>query len=268
MKKIFLLFILMLAALAAVSCGSAGDSIESTDTDTGADTEEVLAIYEGVECSYHHRDYHVIPYPLIKKLGVDKCNAWAEKAREGYEPTDDATACPCPEFNIKAFIDDMKISRADFVAYGDLVYWGTFDVDVLYGMSPAEVDEYYVYSDELLKETIRAQHYAFIEKHFTYEYSSELYDMIVYDEALSFGVYPSVPVLVQEFGIDREEFEAILDKCTEKNERVYGESLSFEYDLDMIWNEDGSYKELPKFDGLTAYETQAKLTRIFCGVDE
>lgn len=269
----FLLLILLLAA-ALVSCSEDGASsatgtpqITAPSDSESAESNEALDIYKTIDCKYHHRDYHLIPYHLIKHVGVEKSNEWAKEARKSIKESAEEGECICPELNIKSYIDYFKISSDDFIAYGDMVYYATHDIDVLFGGTPEDADQYYVYSDALIDKTITSQHFEFIEKHFKYEYYSELSDMVIYDDETGVGIYPSIPTLVQSFKIDRSAFEVILSECTDRNVSVYGRSFNFNYDLDMIYNEDGSFKELPKFDGMSEYQCEMKLNRIFCGIE-
>ncbi len=289
MKRIIALLILCSVLGCLVSCGnetSDGTDIVNT-TDTNVETEaDVWPIFETVDCTVHHRDYHIIPYRLAKEIGIDECNAWAIRIRANEvkvpeteavyysTPSTDTTAttedepfCGCPEFNVRAFIDDFEVSREDFVSYGELIALGTYDTAILYERTPEEIEEYFLYREELIDLTIKSQHFAFIEKSFQYDYISELYDMIIYDNEVGIGIYPSIPQIVQALDISRETLEEIIDECTAKNIKIYGRSFNYEYDLSLIYNEDGSFAALPTFDGLTDSEVAMKLDRLFCGRD-
>ncbi len=270
MKKILiLLLILALVPMSLFSCNKSGDGASETETESSAETEDtVWAVGKVVSCTAHHRDYHLIPYNLAVFIGPDKSNEWAEKVRKNEIEAKGENECGCPDFNIKAYIDEFNISKEDFIKNADVVYLGTYDTDVLYGKTPEEVAEYYIYSEELIDMTIKSQHFQFIEKHFQYEYSSEMYDLIVYDEEAGRGLSPSVPQAVQALGISKDGFESILEDCTKENERVYGRSYNFDYDISLIFNEDGSYATLPTYEGLSELETIMKLNRVFCGRDE
>ena len=249
----------------ANGANKAADTAVGTAAETEGGTWEIATL---AECPYHHRDYHVIPYNLVKHVGVDECNEWAKEAKKTMGDGTDPTVCTAPDFTLKKFIDHFNISREDFVTYGDLVYYGTYNTERIYTMSNDELSEYYVYSDALIDETIKSQHLQFIEKHFKYEYSSDVYKMTVYDNETGTGMLASIPTMVQELNIDRGTFEKILQECTDTNVNVYGRSFNFEYDLDTIYNEDGSFNTLPEFDGMSDYLREMKLNRMFCGVDE
>ncbi|MBR6807210.1 MAG: hypothetical protein IKM46_02390 [Clostridia bacterium] len=246
-----------------------GGTAPSTGNDEISDEEKTgWDYFIDVECQYHHKDYHIIPLHLVEYIGIDKAGEWAKSALESLNEEADEMTCRCPDFNIKSFIDTFSVSREDFVTYGDIIYYATYDADLIYSMSEAELGEYYIYSDSLIDDTIVSQHFQFIESHFKYEYYSEMMEMVVYNEELASGIFPSVPTIVQKLNIDRESFEKILDECTARNEAVYGRSFSFDYDLDMIYNPDGSFKALPTFEGMNEFLSEMKLNRIFCGVDE
>lgn len=84
----------------------------------------------------------------------------------------------------------------------------------------------------------------------------------------------SVPDLAQMANVSREELEALI-KWVEGFERpsqeYYGGGFyQYDYDIDMIYNEDGSFKELPKVEVDThesIYERREILDRMFCGVE-
>ena len=273
MKKLLILLLaLILCSSVLVSCGKddAQDTDSDTDTETAAETEaEVWAVGKELACEAHHKDYHYIPYNLVLFIGSDKSNEWAEEIRvdEVTELTDEVK-CGCPDFNIKAYIDYFNVSKEDFVKYGDMVYLATYDTDVLYNKTPEEIADYYIYSEELIDMTIKSQHFQFIEKYFQYEYTNEIYDLIIYDEEAGRGLFPSVPQAVQSLGITKEEFDDILAACTSENERVYGRSYNYDYDISLIFNEDGTYATLPVYEGLSELDTVVKLNRVFCGRDQ
>ena len=245
-----------------------GVTAPSTGGETTPEEKTGWDYFIDVECTYHHRDFHMVPLHLVEYIGIDKASEWAKKASESLNTSAGEDTCRCPDFNIKSYIEAFDISPEEFVTYGDMVYYGTFDVDVIYGMSEEELSDYYVFSDALLDKTIASQHLQFIESHFKYEYYSEMLEMVVFDEKLTSGIYPSIPTIVQKLEIDRDSFEKILDDCTARNESVYGRSCNFEYNIDMIYNSDGTFKALPAFEGMSEFLSEMKLNRIFCGIDD
>ncbi len=276
MRIIFCFIIAALICCVLVSCGNKDTSVSqiggvtppATGDEATETSKEAWDVATAPECKYHHRDYHIIPYHLVKFVGVDESNEWAKEAKKTANPTAPETECSCPDFNIKSFIDRFKVSREDFVTYGDIVYYPTYDLDVLYEKTPEEIGEYFIYSDALLDKTVASQHFQFIETHLKYEYYSEMANLVIYDDKMGSGIYPSIPSLVQKLKLDRGAFEKILEECTERNASVYGESLNFDYDLDMIFNDDGTYRKLPEFSELTPLLRELKLNRMFCGLDE
>lgn len=271
MKRFFTAAALVLAVLLCFSACAGDNGNAETDTQTALESETdgvANPIFDTFECQKHHIDYHYLPYTLVFHIGLDKCNEWAEEVLKGKGDTTDEATCPCPEFNIKAFLEHFEISREDFVKHSDIVSVGTFEPDVLYSKSADELEVYFSDSDALLDKTVRSQHFMFIGQYFYYNRTSELFSMMIYDEEIGYGTYPAVAQMVQKMNVSRDEFESILEWCTDKNIEVYGKSLSYEYDLDLIYNEDGSFKELPTFEGLNERLTAAKLDRIFAGIDE
>lgn len=269
-----MLIIFCVTLLVSCKSGENANASQATGVNlatSAAESEESKDAWEiatSIECAKHHKDYHIIPYNLVKHVGVDKCNEWAAEALKSTVTSAETTVCGCPDFNLKKFIDDMEISRETFIVYGDLVYYGTHDVDLLFNGTPEENDEYFIYSEELIDATIKSYHFTFIEKHFKYEYSSEVYSMTVYDNETGTGLLSSVPTMVKKLGIDRGAFEKILADCTTNIISIYDRSCNYEYDLSVIYNEDGSFKEHPELDGMSDYLREMKLNRMFCSLDE
>ena len=167
MKIVISFLIVILLCFTLASCAKedktasavGGVTAPSTGDAATEDSDGAWAVATSVECTFHHRDYHLIPYHLVKYIGVDKSNEWAEKAKESAKTDATENECACPDFNIRSYIDHFKVSRDDFLTYGDIIYYATYDLDVLYDKTPEEIFDYYIYSDALIDKTITSQHF-------------------------------------------------------------------------------------------------------------
>ena len=145
-------------------------------------------------------------------------------------------------FPLKTLIDDYALTREDIeaslpaVGYEvdipyDILFDGTMD-DVLryYGSVEHRTKHYKTISYELL--------ISFIRRHYT----------DADGRSLRMYVVGGIPDLVQAGEIERDELIAIIaeiKRCNEASQVYYGGAFyQYDYDLDVIYNEDGSFKDL------------------------
>ncbi|MBQ6789581.1 MAG: hypothetical protein IJO81_05290 [Clostridia bacterium] len=157
------------------------------------------------------------------------------------------------EFNslLKLFIDD-KFSQtwiADTSYYDyDLFRYGTDDEIEAYYSSFEHRKAHYKYSS---LSTLRI----FIQNHYC---DSE-------GKSLRGNGSLALPEIIQKGEISREELIAIIEEVKRREEasQIYygGEFCSYDYNLDVIYNEDGTFRDLSGYDKNT-------LDKMFCGVIE
>lgn len=263
MKKFLVVFVTLLLCGSIISCKEEKISGELS----GLLGSESAAVTEGwsvttkMTCKVHHFDYHVLPYDLVMHVGIDEVNAWMAEC----EKSSDADAeCPFAPCNIKSFIEKFHISPETFVLKADLVHFATYDAARLYAQSAEEAEEYFSHVATLRDESIKAQHFGFLENYFIGEHTDVVMKLITIDESGERSPSPSMAEMVQAVGLSRSEFEKLIGDIDKKTLDVCGKLLRYDYDLGVIYNEDGSYKELPNFEGLTRAESIQKYDNLFC----
>lgn len=252
---------LSLVAVLCTSCVSEKAPVEITSESTDATSSA-----EREKCTVHHGDYHSIPTELALYVGESTTDEWI-KARDP-ESVDDGDGCPCSERNIKAFIDDFEIPREVFAVKADLAHCATYDCEMLYEKSAEEIDEYFRDAGALSRLNIKSQHFALLEHIISDDHTEEIMSLIVTDSTGAHGSVPSIPQMAQLLDISREKLEEYIKTVDERTEEICGELLKFDYDLDMIYNADGTYKKLPETDELSSYDRLLHLNRVFCRIGD
>ncbi len=252
-------------SLCFASCGNNEEAVNTEIIESSTADEKIWTSRNAFRCSVHHSDYHLLPYNLVLTVGLDKANGWAENQQKACKNAEHE--CPYYSFNIKKFIDDMSITRETFVREVELYYYPAYDLDVLFG-SEVAAEKYFMNVDALRTESIKAQHVAFIEKALVDLDTGKAMDMIVSSDFTYSGVNASIPQLVQGLSVSREDFEEMISKIDGKTEEICGKLNSYEYNLDLIYNPDGSFKALPYDSGKTPFENVLYLNRLFCNVGE
>lgn len=200
------------------------------------------------ECPEHgFTYYHSIGGGLYTLVGQENINKWRKEHEiygiDGFCNT---------YINIKNFVDDFGISREDFDEAVDLTLM-PYNIDLLYTKDAEYVHEYYKNKTFISIKEGRTQLY------------KDLCDRLLQDRDPSIpvsGGFYCIPQLVSHHSIDRKTLEDTISK-------VSGDSETFNYDLDMIYNEDGTIKELPVYDeNDTVLEYRGKLNEEFCRVYE
>jgi len=274
MKKIIIITLALLLCVSFSACMGSSDRIgESSSVAENADGTSVETVAETSTetenwslamkraCDVHHYDYHMFPYDLVMCVGMDEVNAWLAECEKN---ADADAVCIYAECNIKTFIEKFDISREVFELNGDLVHFAAYDTELLYTGSDEEIEQYFSQVSTLRDESIKAQSYAFLENWFVNKYTSVVMSMLELDEDGVRSPEPSVPELVQAAGLSRSELESVIADMDAKTLQVCGKALRYDYDLDVIFEADGSYKKLPEFEGLTRVETVQKYERLFC----
>jgi len=244
-----------------------GTATESTTAEVTTETEALYPWQDGYEgeingsdgiggsrvgCPEHgHSDYHSIEGSLISLVGNDAMRKWIDDNK--VVGIDGLCTTHC---NIKNFIDDFNISREDFDEAVDLTA-APYNIDLLYTKDAEYIDEYY-----------KNKTFIRIKEGRRYLYS-ELCDAVrdhIQDkqpEIDHLTLWPhGVPELVSAYGIERNILESLIAEVSKDAE-------TFNYDLDMLYNEDGTIKELPVYDADdTERSRRGKLNEEFCRVYE
>lgn len=273
MKKIIAFFLALAAAasLAACNAPAGADPTEGSVTESASATEgtadtnkpgEDWTVSSRITCSVHHFDYHMLPYELIMHVGEDDVNAWMQECKVTSENAD--PDCPYSTYNIKSFIDNFNIPRETFAVKADLAHFAAYDCELLYTASAEEIESYFSNLEKLRDENIKAQSYSFLFNRFLNDYTGTVFDLAVPDSTGKRETSPSVPQVIVAVGMSKDKLEAILKEIDAKTLEICGKALSYDYDLDMLYNADGSLKELPALEGLEDYEKVLKYNSLFC----
>lgn len=257
-KLILRAAVILAAVLMCTCCTADTDTADTVDTQSTASSTSASR----EKCTVHHSDYHSIPTELALYVGESAANEWI--AARDPESEDDGDGCPCSGRNIKAFIEEFDIPREIFAAKADLAHHPTYDCELLYGEDADTLELYFRDTDALVRENIKAQHLSFLEHLILSDYTEEMMSMIVSDSTGAHGSSPSVPQAAQVLKIPREKLEEYIKTADEMTEQTCGELRSYDYDLDMIYNADGTYRTLPTTENLSDYDRILTLNRMFC----
>ena len=198
--------------------------------------------------------YHFIDASLMMAFTTqEEMDEWDEKHHFGrYAPGECAV-----EFTITNFIKDFNISKEDFLKNYRL-YQGSYNVDLLYSGTEEEISAYYA-SDEAAKYGIRYENYFELCGVIHGNLEEWLRDKPNY-------MLKSVPFMVKELNMDRGTLESIIEKAAAELEP--GREYVYDYDLDVIYNEDGSIKEFPRFEGYNDLQNADAWADVFCSLRE
>jgi len=203
-------------------------------------------------CSIHFHTYHIIPGVLIDYVGQDAVNNWAESAKKNR---DEDTRC-WSDFTIKEFIDDFDIPREAWENSVSLSNYPGLDFDILYCGTTEEISDHFKNIEAITIEETKGKHYSQLKSYFFDNYHKEAFG----DEVL---FVKSIPEYVQSCDINREELEDLTKDIVSNG---FDHNVKFEYNFDLIYNADGSFKELPIFEGMSELEITIMLDDMFCGL--
>jgi len=203
-------------------------------------------------CSIHYHTYHSIPGVLIDYVGQETVNGWAGNARKNK---DEVTGC-YPEFTIKKFIDDFDIPREAWENSVSLSNYPGLNFDLLYSGTNEEISEHYKNVDAITLEEIKGKHYFQLKDYFLANYHDDVFGADVM-------FVKSIPEYVQKCDIKRDDLEKLAKEIVSNG---FDPNVKFEYNFGLIYNEDGSFKELPIFEGMSGIEVSVLLDDMFCGL--
>lgn len=217
------------------------------------DTEETKAPIGGViKCTEHYYSYHTIPGALINLVGSSEYEEWLNLLND--DKTIHEATCQNP-LNIKMFIDYFDISREEYEEVCDLLTYCEVDRDVLFNSTDAEIDQYFRNVNELENQGKKRNHYLRVQDYIRMTYKDEL-STIEIDHIID-----CIPKYVALLGIDRAELEGYIKKAADDIKNDLGVCYTFDYDLDMIYGDNGEVV-LKLTDDMTTNE----LNEMFCKV--
>lgn len=213
-------------------------------------------------CPEHdHSYYHAIDGRLIDLVGQDNFDKWV-KDHETYG----VDGLCYTHLNIKNFIDDFGISRETFDDLIDLTHL-PYNLDILFSHDAEYVDKYYKNNTFITLMERRANIFSKLED----ELKLHITALPGFDKNAEHSSQ-SVPQTVITYQIDRDTLYNIMEKARIDTSKLYGDDslISFNYDLDMLYNEDGTTKDISVYYEAddTEYDRRQKMNEAFCRVYE
>ncbi len=170
------------------------------------------------------------------------------------------------KYTLKAIIIKHDISKEEFYSLIEALseHWtgkaSHYDYDILRYGTDEEIDAYYSSFEH------RKEHFKKISwETLKYDVIGRYYCDAEGKQLRDYVSRKSLPEIVQIGNICREELEAIIEEARLREEasQIYygGEFCSYDYNLDVIYNEDGTFRDLSGYDKNT-------LELMFCGLLE
>ena len=198
-------------------------------------------------CSVHAMSYHYFPVSLIKYIGEDDFNEWAREAER--EPVTSG-GCPYPEENLYECIKQFSIPREELekIYLTHSVYRSCiWNMDLLYSDDMAELDAFYTElkaNEEMIKEKRRS---VIDLKTGIRERHKEEWEKALDDES-----FYSVRTIALTLGLTREELEHEMEYYNMRKDK----GLAYDYDLSVIYNDDGTFRETGEVKPETEYDAE------------
>lgn len=233
---------------------SVGGETESLTLEPPANNDDFVGGEHGT-CKHSgafHESYHAFIDEFIDYVGEEAFYAWVEKTKE-LSLKEASEDCKYKYTNISQFIKDFNIPKEDFLKLCDNTagyYTHDYNVDILYSGDDKLIDEYYSNTPADILSEHRKRMSEYILK--------SLISGIIGNEKLTSwekdkGYTPinwSIPQVVKEFNITRDDFQSALDKL--KDEETY------DYDVDKLYSGDAEISAALR-DGVPAVEIDAML---------
>ena len=170
----------------------------------------------GHYCSVHNWSYHILPPVLVEYIG-------GRDALEAKFDLNNPIDGPCQLLSIKQVIDAFDISVDEFAEICPLVCYNSYYVEVLFNGTLEDADAFYdrdsTYSNYGSNDCLNSfwKLYDLIEESCVNE-NTDIHTLSI----------PEVVILLE---IDREDLEKIIEESTKH--------ASYDYNLDMLYGEDG-----------------------------
>ena len=222
------------------------DQNGTTDTSINDTTDDTIGDAVGGTdyCTIHHSAYHMIPGWLIDYVGKDKFEEWQNSLT--VDNMDVPTEGCNRAANIKTVIDYFGIPEDIFSEYCTYPIDCVYNLKVLYHSSEEDIDLYYRDTEYFLHDSDRCGHYDKFLEIIWFDYEKEIAELGL-NQSLYNIFTLSPPEVVQRLNITRDVLEEIFKKAADDRISVHGVCYTYEYNLDMIYGEDGvSFEPLEK----------------------
>lgn len=261
--------------LTFISCNKYIESKEPLTKDPSKQIESLLEIENNSAiggnhmCQIHCEDYHMFTYsPMLGSyLTQEQLDEWTNTI--SMEPLNDESYCT-PEYNIKACIDYFNIPKEDFEQLCENEWSSCHNIDLLYSDDLEAIDEYYsdinARNATMIKQTKLDNLKLYLIEMCSGKTLSEIWstpeeELTDLEKEIFDTRKVSLMRVIQLLGADRSKFEQAMEKANEKfPPQIWSD---YDYQLDLVYNEDGSLKDFTIDDNLSVVEQDA----LFAGVD-
>lgn len=225
--------------------GNTGDAVDSTDDKPIGGTDV---------CKVHDVSYHAFPSTIINLVGENKFHEWIDPLES---PSDDGD-CRYPEATLYNFIHHFNIPRETmeeiYTTSMTTYYPHVWNLNVLYLDTDDAADEFYRNIDNLFAVQERRSLIRELKLYILYDGHEEAWNEHFGRNYMT--PQDSVIEIANAFNISREDLEAYAQKDVDLYNSVY------DYDFDMIYNEDGTFKEYD------STKSGLELDAQFCGITD
>ncbi len=199
--------------------------------DTG-DVQNTPGIGGTALCKVHHDMYHSIYGGLSDYVGSKKYSEWVKTLKVDETKINSDTECPI-EGNIKLFIDTFNISKTEFAENCNLIQCSEYDLNVLYSKTAEEIDLYYRDIGQFKNVNLSSAHYQYFKDEIAEKYTDVLKEKDIGVGELNMM---SIPELVFELNIERDELEALMGDASKTCAELFGANYTYDYNLDMLYD--------------------------------
>lgn len=223
-------------------------------------------------CEMHFAEYHSIPTAFIDYVGESNFQTW----KTHLDEEDSAAVSPndyCTAYNIKRFIDDFNLPKSIFEDYFHIeLPNNVHDSNLLYSDDTDAIEAYYRDVDSRYETVLKHDKLSAIKVYLIDNYHDTTLSEILIkkkagealtavEEEILYTQKVSLMRLIQVLDINKTEFTQAYDSVTELLP-LY-DIPDYDYQLDLVYNEDGSLKDFTIDDNLSVVEQDA----LFAGVD-
>lgn len=261
MKQLFVIALCICILFGILtSCDSEINSTKPTGESKS--TEDLSPIGGSQHCEVHYEQYHQILSELTDSLDPQEITNWSEKVIAEYEGTD----CFERGINIKSFIDYFQIPREAFEEYCNGRWSTVHNIDLLYSDDIEAIEAYYRDLEPRTATMIKQERYRNV-KRFVLDNHIDIQEIWGKEDAEKTEIekeveyYDKVSMfrLIQLFEVERPELEDAIERANQWIKSEY----SYDYQFDLIYNEDGTLKDFEIAPNKTVVELDAE----FAGVE-
>ncbi|MCI8590294.1 MAG: hypothetical protein HFE77_06235 [Clostridiales bacterium] len=228
-------------------------------------TEPSVATGGTGHCEVHDEQYHLLSASLTDLLDQEEFQNWSKRTTEASR--DIESDCPYSEKNMKTFIDYFQIPRETFEEYCNSRWDSLHNIDLLYSDDMEAIEAYYRDVEKRQITHNKQESFHRVKTNLINKYHNIQEIIAKSDEEktdveteVEFHQKISMFRIIQLFQPDR----AIIDEIIQQEkEEFYWNSNHYDYQFDLVYNEDGTLKDFTIDPDKTVVELDAQ----FAGVD-